>query len=166
MRSRPVASSPHHGQTSIQSSTLAAVRADVLVAVVTPLLGPAAPGAVRHRVHHATAAPPAAAPLVLEPFRSLERLGARRLVRDVAPAPGTEREGVGDDPAAVVALGARRLLRVAPLQPPPAVGAVRPEALQLRTARRAAQLRRRHLATPPHGLSHGRALALRRRSAG
>src|SRR2546427_12523790 len=40
---------------------LVAVGADVLELVVAPLLGPAAPRAVAHRIHHTTAATPAAA---------------------------------------------------------------------------------------------------------
>src|SRR2546430_9783770 len=87
-----------------------------------------------------------AAPVVLEPLRGLERLGARGPVSDVATAPGAVREAVRHDPAAVVALRAGLLGGVAPLEAAAAVRAVRPEALHLRRARGTAQLGRRDLA--------------------
>src|SRR5207302_3428599 len=146
--------------------TLAAVRADVLKFPVVPFLRTAAPRAEAHRIHHAAAAAPATPPMVAEPLWRLEGLRARVRVGDVAPAPGAEREGVRHDPAAVIALGARLLRRVPPLEPPAAVGAIRPEALELGGARRAAQLRRRHLPTARPDLSHGRAPAPHRRYAG
>src|SRR5204863_6751536 len=111
--------------------TLAAVRADVLKFPVVPFLRPAAPGAEAHRVHDAAAAAPAAAPMVTESLWRLQRLRARVRVGDVAPAPGAEREAVRHHPAAVIAFGARQLRRVAPLEAPAAVGAIRPEALEL-----------------------------------
>src|SRR5256885_7158429 len=126
---------------------LAAMRADVLKLPIVPFLGTAAPGAEPHRVHHAAAAPPAAAAVIQKPLGRLERLGARVLVGDLAPAPGAIREAVGHDPAAVVALRAGLLRGIAPLEPPPAVRAVRPEARDLRRAGGAAQLRRRYFAS-------------------
>ena len=132
---------------------LVAARANVLKLLVAPLLGAPAPRAMLHRVHHAAAAPPLAAAVILEPLRGLERLGARIAVGDVAPAPGTEREAVRHHPAAVVALCAGLFRGVAPLQAPAAVRAERPEALQLRRAGRAAQLRRRDLAPTRHAPS-------------
>src|SRR5205823_10786220 len=125
---------------------LVAVRADVLELLVAPLLRAPAPGTGAHRVHHAAAATPLAAPVVLEPLWGLERLGARGPVGDVATTPGAEREAVRHDPAAVVALRAGLLGRVAPLEPAAAVRAVRPEALHLRRACGTAHLGRRHLA--------------------
>src|SRR3989442_1279465 len=113
---------------------LVAVRADVLELLVAPLLRAPAPGTRAHWVHHAAAAPPLAAPVVPEPFRGLERLGARVPVGDVATAPGTKREAVRHHPAAVVALRAGLLGGVAPLEPAAAVRAVRPEALHFRRA--------------------------------
>src|SRR3989475_12860169 len=65
---------------------LVAVGADVLELVVAPLLGPAAPRAVAHRIHHTTAATPAAAAGVVERLRRPERARARGPGRDV-PAP-------------------------------------------------------------------------------
>src|SRR3989449_2148397 len=129
-----------------------AVRADVLEPVaVAPLLRPAAPRTGPHRVHHPAPASPATAALILESLGRLERLRARVAVANVPPAPGAVREAVRHHPAAVVALGARLLRRIAPLEPSAAVRAERPKALQLRHARRAAQLRGRHLApTPRH----------------
>src|SRR2546426_2833599 len=120
--------------------------ADVLKLLVAPLLRAPAPGAGAHRVHHAAAAAPLAAPMVLEPLRRLERLRARGPVGDRTTTPGAEREAVRDDPAAVVALRAGLLGRVTPLEPAAAVGAVRPEALHLRRACGTAQLGRRNLA--------------------
>src|SRR5437016_3166140 len=115
--------------------SLVAVRAEVLEPIIAPALVPATPRAMAHRVHHAAAAAPLAAPVVAEPLRRLEWLGARVPVRDVPAAPRTEREAVRHDPAAVVALRARHPGRVAPLQAAPAVGAIRPEALELCPAR-------------------------------
>src|SRR5205809_4932714 len=68
--------------------------ADVLKLLVAPFLRAPAPGAGAHRVHHAAAAAPLAASMVLEPLGGFERLGARVLVGDVATAPGAEREAV------------------------------------------------------------------------
>src|SRR5207244_6531603 len=89
---------------------------------------------------------PTTAAVIQEPLGRLERLGARVCVGDVAPAPGAVREAVGHHPAAVVALRARLFRRIAPLEPAPTVGAVRPEARHLGRAGGTAQLRRRHLA--------------------
>src|SRR5207248_7466055 len=125
---------------------LVAVRADVLELLVAPLLGAPAPGARAHGVHHAAAATPLAAPMVLESLRGLERLGARVPVGDVATAPGAEREAVRYDPAAVVALRTGLLGGVAPFEPAAAVRAGRPERLHLGRARGTAQLGRRDLA--------------------
>src|SRR5690349_12271694 len=107
---------------------LVAMRADVLELVIAPFLRASAPGTEAHRVHHAATAAPLAAPVVLETLGGLERLRARILVGDVATAPGAKREAVRYHPAAVVALRARLLGSVAPLEPAPAVRAVRPEA--------------------------------------
>src|SRR6266702_5982344 len=114
-----------------------AVRADVLELVIAPgeRLRAPAPRAPLHRVHE----PPAAALAAFveeESLRSLERLEARIGVADVPPAPGAEGVTVGHHPAAVAALGAGLALRVAPLEPPPAVAAVGPEPLHLRLAGR------------------------------
>src|SRR5438105_15508341 len=126
--------------------------ADVLKLLVAPFLRAPAPGAGAHRVHHAAAAAPLAASMVLEPLGGFERLGARVPVGDVATAPGAEREAVRHDPAAVVALRAGHLGGVLPLEPAAAVRAVRPEALYFRRARGTAQLGRRGLApTRCHG---------------
>src|SRR2546426_11166418 len=81
---------------------LVAVGADVLELVVAPLLGPAAPGAVAHRIHHAAAAAPAAAAVELESPPRPERRRARGPVRDVPPAPRAMGEAVRDEPAALV----------------------------------------------------------------
>src|SRR5256885_13205386 len=126
---------------------LAAMGADVLEFPIEPALWATAPRAEPHRVHHAAAASPAAATVIQEPLRRFERVGARALVGDVAPAPGAIREAVGHDPAAVIALCAGLFRGVAPLESPPAVRAVRPEARDLGRAGRAAQLRRRYLAS-------------------
>src|SRR5256884_2454063 len=120
--------------------------ADLLKLLVAPFLRAPAPGAGAHRVHHAAAAAPLAASMVLEPLGGFERLGARVSVGDVATAPGAEREAVRHYPAAVVALRASLFDGVAPLEPAAAVRAVRPEALHLRRAGGAAQLGRRDLA--------------------
>src|SRR5881409_1901794 len=115
---------------------LVAVGADVLELVVAPLLGPAAPGAVAHRIHDAAAAAPAAAAVELESLRRLERHGARVPVGDVAPAPRAMGEAVRDDPAAVVTLGPGLPRDVPPLEPLPDVpGGARPEPIELRPAR-------------------------------
>src|SRR6266568_530443 len=129
-----------------------AVRADVLEPVaIAPLLRPAAPRAVAHRVHHSTPASPATTAVVLESLGRLERLRARVAVADLASAPGTVCEAVRHHPAAIVALGPRLLRGVAPLESTTAVRAERPEALELGRARRAAQLRGRHFpSTPSH----------------
>src|SRR5689334_21492762 len=125
---------------------LVAMRADVLELLIAPFLRASAPGTKAHRVHHAATAAPLAARVVLEALGGLERLRARILVGDVATAPGAEREAVGHHPAAVVALRARLLGRVAPLEPAAAVRAVRPEALHFGRAGGTAQLGRRDLA--------------------
>src|SRR5438309_1907985 len=109
-----------------------AVRTDILELVVAPgeRLRTPAPRTPLHRVHEPAAA--ALAPLVeQEPFGRLERLGARVGVADLAPAPGTEGVTVRHHPATVAALGAGLALRIAPLEPPPAVRAIRPEPLHL-----------------------------------
>src|SRR5207253_1944194 len=95
--------------------------ADVLKLLVAPFLRAPAPGAGAHRVHHAAAATPLAASMVLEPLGGFERLGARVSVGDVATAPGAEREAVRHHPAAVVALRAGLFDGVAPLEPAAAV---------------------------------------------
>src|SRR5207245_11486884 len=100
------------------------------------------------------------------PVGRLCGFGARFGMREAAPAAGAEREAARRRPAAVIALGPRLLRRAPPLEPPAAVGAIRPEALELGGARRAAQLRRRHLPTARPDLSHGRAPAPHRRYAG
>src|SRR5262245_54005061 len=118
----------------------------VLEPVVLPPLHLAAPGTPLHRVLQPAVAA-AAAPLVFESLGPLQRLGARVAVGDVTPAPRAPREAVGNDPAAIPALGAGLELCVAPHQLLAAVGTVEPEALQLGAAARAAQLRPRDLAT-------------------
>src|SRR2546429_9214532 len=54
---------------------LVAMGADVLKLLVAPFLRAPAPGAGAHRVHHAAAATPLAASMVLEPLGGFERLG-------------------------------------------------------------------------------------------
>src|SRR5256886_15262903 len=102
--------------------------ADVLKLLVAPFLRAPAPGAGAHRVHHAAAAAPLAASMVLEPLGGFERLGARGSGGHGATAPGAEREAVRHHPAAGVALPARLLDGVAPLQPAAAARARRPRA--------------------------------------
>src|SRR6267378_1404510 len=53
------------------------VRAGILEVIVAPRLGPPAPGAEPHRIHHATAAAPVAAGVELESLRRLQRLVTR-----------------------------------------------------------------------------------------
>src|SRR5258705_12789240 len=108
--------------------------------IVAPRLRAAAPGAEPHRIHHAATAAPVAARVELEALRRLERLLARVLVLDVAPAPGTERRRIGHHPTAVGAFRARLAVDVFPLEPPTAAGAVAPEAIQLGVAAGAPQL--------------------------
>src|SRR5437763_9191911 len=108
--------------------------------VVAPRLGTTAPRAEAHRVHDAAAATPIAAGVVLESLRRFERFFAGALILDVAATPGTEREGVRDDPAAVRAFGSGLALRVGPLELATAAGTVAPEPLELGMASRAAQL--------------------------
>src|SRR5213592_4061421 len=140
---------------------LVAVRADVLELLVAPFLRAPAPGARPHRVHHAAAAAPLAAPVILEPLGGLERLRARVPVGDVATAPGAVREAVRHHPTAVVTLRAGLLGGVAPLEPATAVRAIRPKPLHFGRAGGTAQLGRRGLALTPSHVS-----ALRPRSAG
>src|SRR6266571_2783335 len=125
---------------------LVAVRADVLELLVAPFLRAPAPGARPHRVHHAAAAAPLAAPVILEPLGGLERLRARVPVGDVATAPGAVREAVRHHPTAVVTLRAGLLGGVAPLEPATAVRAIRPKPLHFGRAGGTAQLGRRGLA--------------------
>src|SRR5262249_9754943 len=114
--------------------------------VVPPRLLATAPGTEPHRVHDPAAAAPLAAPVELEALRRLERLLARVVVVDVAPAPRAKRRRIRDHPAAVRALGAGLALRVPPLEPPAATRAEAPEPLQLGVAAGAAQLGSGHFA--------------------
>src|SRR5258708_32933961 len=98
-------------------------------ALVGPLVGPATPRAGGDRVHHPAAAAPLAASVVGEPLGGLQGLPARVLVGDVAAAAGGEREAVRHHPAAVGALRAGLLPRLAPFEPAAAVRAPRPAAL-------------------------------------
>src|SRR5437773_4019122 len=122
------------------------MRADVLELLVAPFWRAPAPGPRPHRVHHAAAAAPLAAPVILEPLGGLERLRARVAVDDVATAPGAVREAVRYHPTAVVTLRAGLLGGVAPLEPATAVRANRPKPLHIGRAGGTAQLGRRGLA--------------------
>src|SRR5213592_869133 len=123
-----------------------AVGTDVLEIIVAPRLGAPAPRTKAHGVHHAAAASPVAAGVVLEAFGRFERLVARIVVLDVAPAPRAERRRVRYHPPAVRALGIRFALRVAPFEPPAAARAIAPVPLQLGVTAGAAQLGGRHFA--------------------
>src|SRR5439155_22660007 len=121
-------------------------RAEDLELQVSPFYRAPEPGARPHRIHHAAAAAPLAAPVILEPLGGLERLRARVPVGDVATAPGAVREAVRHHPTAVVTLRAGLLGGVAPLEPATAVRAIRPKPLRFGRAGGTAQLGRRGLA--------------------
>src|SRR5262249_55016072 len=121
-----------------------------------PLLRTSAPRAELHRVHHPAPAPGAAASVIPEALRGLERFQARPRIDDRAIAPGAVGEGVRHHPTAGVALRAGLACGGPPMEVPPAVGAEVPIPFHLRAARRAAEFWRGDL---PLTLGHALASA-------